>query len=77
MFSKYYHDELAYLRESARQFAEKNLSTMGLSDERGSDPSVERLFQAQAFLAARLRVRVDNAPEAYHDLCAAVSPPST
>lgn len=74
MFSKYYHAELSYMRESGRMYAEKHPSARSLLDERGSDPSVDRLFQVQAFLAARLRVRIDHAPEAYREICAAVAP---
>lgn len=74
MFSKYYHAELSYMRESGRLYAEKHPNTRSLLDERGSDPSVDWLFQTQAFLAARLRMRIENAPEAYQDICAAVAP---
>jgi type VI secretion system protein ImpG len=74
MFSKHYHAELSYMRESGRMYAEKHPSARSLLDERGSDPSVDRLFQTQAFLAARLRDRIDHAPEATREICAAVAP---
>ena len=69
MFSKHYQNELAFLRAAGRAYAEANPSTAGLLAERGGDPDVERLLEGFAFLAARIRERIDDAvPEVIHDL---------
>lgn len=61
MFSKYYQNELGYLREMGREFAQSNPSIAALLAERGGDPDVERLLEGFAFLTARIRERVDDA----------------
>ncbi|GHG83095.1 type VI secretion system baseplate subunit TssF [Comamonas sp. JC664] len=69
MFSKYYLSELSYLREMGRAFGLANPSVAGLLVERGADPDVERLLEGFAFLAARIRERVDDdVPELVHGL---------
>ena len=69
MFSKHYQNELAFLRAAGKAYAEANPSTAGLLADRGSDPDVERLLEGFAFLAARIRERIDDAvPEVVHDL---------
>lgn len=60
MKSRYYEAELAYLREQGREFARVFPSTAGLLAERGNDPDVERLLEGFAFLASRIRERVDD-----------------
>ena len=75
MFSKYYQSELAFIRAAGKAYAEANPSTAGLLAERGGDPDVERLLEGFAFLAARVRERVDDAvPEVIHDLTEIVLP---
>ena len=61
MSAKYYHSELAYLREMGREFAAVHPGTAGLLAERGGDPDVERLLEGFAFLTGRLRERLDAA----------------
>jgi type VI secretion system protein ImpG len=69
MFSRFYQGELAFLRAMGKAFAEANPATAGLLAERGSDPDVERLLEGCAFLAARVRERIeDSIPEMVHDL---------
>ncbi|WP_426753328.1 type VI secretion system baseplate subunit TssF [Myxococcus sp. Y35] len=69
MFSKYYLSELSYLREMGRAFGLANPSVAGLLVERGADPDVERLLEGFAFLAARIRERVDDdVPELVHGI---------
>ncbi|MCH9684191.1 MAG: type VI secretion system baseplate subunit TssF [Deltaproteobacteria bacterium] len=58
--SRYYDAELAYLREQGREFARAFPSTAGLLAERSDDPDVERLLEGFAFLASRIRERVDD-----------------
>ena len=50
-----YNDELAYLRESAREFGEEHEAVagrLGLKTPTDPDPYVERLLEGVAFLAA-------------------------
>ncbi len=69
MFSRFYQGELAFLRAMGREFALANPATAGLLAERGGDPDVERLLEGFAFLAARVRERVEDCvPEIVHDL---------
>ncbi len=75
MFSKYYQSELAFLRGMGKEFAVAHPSIAGLLAERGGDPDVERLLEGFAFLAARIRERLDDAvPEVIHDLTEVVLP---
>jgi type VI secretion system protein ImpG len=77
MFSRYYQAELAFLRSMGREYALANPSTAGLLAERGSDPDVERLLEGFAFLAARVRERVeDGVPELVHALAEILVPHS-
>jgi type VI secretion system protein ImpG len=69
MFSRFYQGELAFLRAMGKAYADANPATAGLLAERGSDPDVERLLEGCAFLAARVRERIeDSIPEMVHDL---------
>jgi type VI secretion system protein ImpG len=69
MFSKYFLNELAYLREMGRAFGLANPGVAGMLVERGADPDIERLLEGFAFLTARIRERVDDdIPEMVHVL---------
>ncbi|MBX3474515.1 MAG: type VI secretion system baseplate subunit TssF [Planctomycetes bacterium] len=69
MFNKYYQDELLYLRESGREFAEANPEAARFLAEPGADPDVERMLEGVAFLTARLRQKLDDElPELTHSL---------
>lgn len=61
MKSRYYEAELAYLREQGREFAASFPATASLLAERSDDPDVERLLEGFAFLASRVRERIDDA----------------
>ncbi len=75
MFSRLYQGELAFLRAMGKAYAEANPATAGLLAERGSDPDVERLLEGCAFLAARVRERIeDSIPEMVHDLAELLLP---
>lgn len=73
-----YEDELAYLRESAREFGEENsaiASRLGLKTPNDPDPYVERLLEGVAFLAARVNLKQqDQFPEFTQHLLQAVQP---
>jgi type VI secretion system protein ImpG len=59
----YYEQELRYLRELGKEFAEEHGEIAeGLRMEAGqwADPHVERLLEGFAFLAARIHRRMDN-----------------
>ncbi len=59
----YYEQELRYLREMGREFAEQHAEiAAGLRMEAGqwADPHVERLMEGFAFLAARVHRRLDD-----------------
>jgi type VI secretion system protein ImpG len=63
MIEKYYEDELRYLYQSGREFAKAhpdrarflNIDTVG-----DRDPYIERLFEGFAFLAGRIREKLDD-----------------
>lgn len=59
MFSKYYQNEITFLRHIGQEFAHANPAVAGLLSERGTDPDVERLLEGFAFLAARVRERIE------------------
>lgn len=67
MFNKYYQDELLYLRESGREFADANPEAARFLAQPGADPDVERMLEGVAFLTARLRQKLDDElPELTH-----------
>ncbi len=69
MFNRYYQDELAYLREIGREFARAYPEAAHFVGEASQDPDVERLLEGFAFLAARVRQKLDDElPEITHDL---------
>jgi len=57
-----YEQELRYFRESSAEFARafpKIASRLGIEGQEVSDPYVERLIEATAFLAARVGLKLD------------------
>ncbi len=74
----FYSDQLHALRREARAFAERYALASELAiDENGvsRDPSVERLLQGTAFLAARVEKRLaDDYPEIAESLLAVTNP---
>ncbi len=73
-----YNDELAYLRESAREFGEEHEAVagrLGLKTPTDPDPYVERLLEGVAFLSARVQLKQqDQYPEFTQHLLQAVQP---
>ncbi len=73
-----YEAELAYLRETAREFGEENSAVaarLGLKTPTDPDPYVERLLEGVAFLAARVSLKQqDQFPEFTQHLLHAVQP---
>ncbi len=75
MFESYFQAERSYFRDMGRVFAEKHPALAGMLAERGTDPDVERLLEGFAFLAARLRQRIDDAaPELVETLAELLMP---
>ncbi|MBI1896789.1 MAG: type VI secretion system baseplate subunit TssF [Acidobacteria bacterium] len=59
----YYERELSFLRQMGAEFAEKYpkiASRLILEADKCEDPSVERLLEAFAFLAARVHLKIDD-----------------
>src|SRR5262249_18676828 len=75
VFNKYYQDELAYLRELGREFAQAYPQLAPMLADRGGDPDVERLLEGTAFLTARVREKLDDElPEAIHAIAELIFP---
>jgi type VI secretion system protein ImpG len=70
MFSRFYEEELAFLRQMGPEYARAHPGGIADALERpGTDPDVERLLEGFAFLAARVRERIeDDFPEVVHSL---------
>ena len=60
MFNKYFQDELVYLRELGREFAQAYPALAPMLADRGGDPDVERLLEGVAFLTGRIRQKLDD-----------------
>jgi type VI secretion system protein ImpG len=75
MFSRYYQDELTYLRELGREFSLAYPALAPMLADRGVDPDVERLLEGVAFLTGRIREKLDDeVPEFIHGLTALLFP---
>lgn len=59
-FNQYYQDELIALRELGKEFAERNPALAPFLETPGRDPDVERILEGFAFLAGRLRQKLDD-----------------
>jgi len=63
MIKKYYEEELRYLYESGKEFAKAHpdrAQFLNIDAVGDRDPYVERLFEGFAFLAARIREKLDD-----------------
>src|SRR5271165_586318 len=75
MFNKYFQDELTYLRELGREFAQAYPALAPMLADRGGDPDVERLLEGVAFLTGRIRQKLDDEiPEAIHSMAQLLFP---
>ena len=64
-----FSEELRYLHELGNDFAQDNPQLARLLGKGGSDPDVERLIEAFAFLTAKLRLKLeDDLPELTHPM---------
>jgi type VI secretion system protein ImpG len=60
---RHYNDELQFIRQMARDFAKrypKPASRLQLKDNESTDPHVERLIEAFALIAGRIRLKLDD-----------------
>jgi len=73
-----YNEELAYLREGAREFGEEHETVagrLGLKTPTDPDPYVERLLEGVAYLGARVQLKLkDQFPEFTQHLLNAIQP---
>ena len=73
-----YNEELAYLRETAREFGEEYENVagrLGLKTPTDPDPYVERLLEGVAFLGARVKLKLqDQFPDFTQHLLQAIQP---
>jgi type VI secretion system protein ImpG len=72
-----YEDELTHLRELGREFAKMHPRArhLGLEDMEVADPYVERLLEGFAFMAARVRLKLDaEQPRLIEQLLQALNP---
>lgn len=64
-----FSEELRYLHELGNDFAKDNPQLARLLGKGASDPDVERLMEAFAFLTAKLRLKLeDDLPELTHPM---------
>ncbi len=69
MLSRYYQEELANLRDLAREFSELHPALAPYLSGPSADPDVERLLEGVAFLIGMLRQKLDDEfPEIVHEL---------
>ena len=63
MIEKYYEEELRYLYDSGKEFARAHpdrAQFLNIDAVGDRDPYVERLFEGFAFLAGRIREKLDD-----------------
>lgn len=74
-FNTYYQDELTWLREAGREYARAHPEAGTMLADVGSDPDVERMLEGFAFIAGRLRQKLDDElPELTHALIESLWP---
>lgn len=75
MFTDYYQQQLARLRDRAREFARAHPSIAPQLSGPTSDPDVERLLEGTAFLCGMIQEKIDDDfPEIVHGLIDVVFP---
>jgi type VI secretion system protein ImpG len=75
VFSKYFQEELAYLREVGREFSRGHPQLAPMLADTSGDPSVERLLEGVAFLTGRVREKLDDElPEIIHAIATLLFP---
>lgn len=74
-FNKYFQEELLYLREMGEEFARAYPKLAPFLSRKGNDPDVERIIEGFAFIAGRIRQKLDDElPELTHTLISLLWP---
>ena len=74
-FNKYFQEELLYLREMGEEFARAYPKLAPFLARKGNDPDVERVLEGFAFIAGRIRQKLDDElPELTHTLLSLLWP---
>lgn len=74
-FNRYYQEELGFLRQLAGEFAQANPNLVQFLGRDSTDPDVHRLMEAFAFVAGRLREKIDDElPELSHSMFGVMFP---
>ena len=69
MFTRYFQQELEFLRQLGREFAREHPTLAPFLADLGSDPDVERVLEGTAFLTGAIRQKLeDDLPELMHTL---------
>ncbi len=67
--NRFYQEELSFLKQQGREFAQTHPQLTRFLSEQSADPDVERLLEGFAFLTGKLREKVeDEFPELTHSL---------
>ncbi len=75
MFSRYFEEELAFLRDLGPEFAKAHPDVARMLSGPSADPDVERLLEGVAFLTGMMRERLeDDFPEIIHELTRMIFP---
>ena len=74
-FNRYFQEELLYLRDMGKEFADAYPKLAPFLAGKGNDPDVERLLEGFAFIAGRIRQKLDDElPELTHTLLSLLAP---
>ncbi|MDO6708561.1 type VI secretion system baseplate subunit TssF [Photobacterium sp. 1_MG-2023] len=74
-YSKYFQDELSFLKEAGSEFSKSHPQLTKFLSESSNDPDVERLLEGFAFLNGKLRQKLDDElPELTQSLIALLWP---
>jgi type VI secretion system protein ImpG len=74
-FNRYFEDELTYLRQLGKEFANAYPQLAPMLTGPGGDPDVDRLLEGVAFLTGRIRQKIDDEfPELIYSVAALLFP---
>lgn len=74
-YNRYFEDELTYLRQLGKEFADAYPQLAPMLVGPGGDPDVDRLLEGVAFLTGRIRQKIDDEfPELIYSIAALLFP---
>jgi type VI secretion system protein ImpG len=74
-YNRYFEDELTYLRQLGKEFADAYPQLAPMLTGAGGDPDVDRLLEGVAFLTGRIRQKIDDEfPELIHAIATLLFP---